>query len=122
MRAQPRPIRRTPVRMHAMGYRRSAAGGSTAGYLRNAVAAESGPAVASKELPKRPGSGAGGAWLFGLAGKKMVGVVGTLAVVAGTLCYGRGAVHSLLGGVGVDERVRVAIASGDDAGALQWLN
>ena len=123
MRAQPGLIRRTPVRMHNMGYRRPGAGQfAAAGYLRDSAPADAQGGVRLEASPKQSRSGAGGLSLFGWAGKKMVAVFGTVAVVAGALCYGRGAMQRFVTGVAADERVRVAIASGDDSGALQWLD
>ena len=116
---------RMPTRMHHVGYSRRGLGGGQAAAFLQGLSQET-----VSHNPKEPSlpaniegreSGSSGGLGFGWAGKKMMMVLLGVAVAGGLAWHGKDLLRLATGDVSRDEQVRVAIASGDEAGAMEWL-
>src|SRR5438874_1068199 len=115
---------RMPTRMHHVGYSRRGLGGGQAAAFLQGLSQD--PVCHAPMNPTSPGNEAkgsdrSGGLVFGWAGKKMMMVLLGAAVAGGLLWYGKDLRRLASGDVSRDEQVRVAIASGDNDGAMEWL-
>jgi len=115
---------RMPTRMHHVGYSRRGLGGGPAAAFLQGLSQEPGShasrALTQPVKDEDKQSSRSGALTFGWAGKKMMMVFVAVAM-AGGLWHYKDLLMLANGDVSRDEQVRVAIASGDDNSAVEWL-